>query len=175
VTEDDGRPVRVHLVPLSAPVFSALAAGDLPAADRISPVPLSPYFAGPDWASVWRMRARQLADSPDDAAWVTQVIWDVDRRAAVGRAGYHGPPDDAGIVEIGNAVEPARRRRGYARAALVALLERARREPAVHTVRLSISPGNTASRHLAGQHGFVEVGRQMDDEDGLELVYERPA
>jgi hypothetical protein len=39
---------------------------------------------------------------------------------------------------------------------------------------VAIGPDNGASRHLAEQHCFVEVGAQEDDEDGLELVYERP-
>jgi [ribosomal protein S5]-alanine N-acetyltransferase len=42
-------------------------------------------------------------------------------------------------------------------------------------VRATISPGNTASRRLVEQYGFVEVGEQLDDEDGLEIVYEVPA
>jgi RimJ/RimL family protein N-acetyltransferase len=54
----------------------------------------------------------------------------------------------------------------------VALLRRAARAPAVRTVRATISPDNVASRDLVLQHGFVEVGEQWDDEDGLELVQE---
>jgi RimJ/RimL family protein N-acetyltransferase len=80
------------------------------------------------------------------------------------------------MVEVGYAIDPAHRRQGYARAALVALLDRAARETAVRTVRATIAPDNTASRNLVLQHGFVEVGEQWDDEDGLEIVYEvRPS
>ncbi|MCZ2822419.1 GNAT family N-acetyltransferase [Modestobacter sp. VKM Ac-2977] len=162
----------VRLVQLPAAVFTALAAGDLAAADELSPVPLTAYFAGPDWASVWRRRAAQLITHPEDAGWITRVIWDPTRRAAVGRAGFHGAPDRDGMVEIGYAVAPAWRRQGYARAAFEQLLNRARAEPAVRTVRVTISPANTASRALALPYGFVPVGEQQDDEDGLELVYE---
>nr|WP_240894873.1 GNAT family N-acetyltransferase [Kineococcus siccus] len=95
------------------------------------------------------MRTEQVRQDPDDAAWVTGVIWDDDRQLAVGRAGYHGPPDAEGMVEIGYAVDPAHRRRGYARAALEALLQRARDEVAVRTIRVTISPDNTASYALA--------------------------
>jgi len=42
----------------------------------------------------------------------------------------------------------------------------------VHTVRASIRPDNVASRALVAQYGFVEVGEQWDDEDGLETVFE---
>ncbi|MCZ2806397.1 GNAT family N-acetyltransferase [Modestobacter sp. VKM Ac-2983] len=165
----------MRLVQLPAAAFTALAAGDLAAADELSPVPLTAYFAGPDWAPVWRRRAAQLVARPADAGWVTRVVWDPDRRIAVGRAGFHGAPDDDGMVEIGYAVVPARRRQGYARAAVEQLLARAAGEPAVRTVRVTISPTNTASRALALPYGFVLVGEQEDDEDGLELVYELAA
>jgi RimJ/RimL family protein N-acetyltransferase len=172
VTEPvDLRP-HVRIVHLTAPVFGALVDGDLAAANALSPVPLSAFFAGPEWTGVWRRRYRQVQEDPASAAWVTGVVWDERRHLAVGRAGYHGPPDLSGMVEIGYAVDPAHRRRGYARAALEALLQRAATEPDVRTVRVTISPDNVASRALTSQYGFTEVGEQWDDEDGLEIVYE---
>ena len=165
-------PQRVRIVHLTAPVFRALVNGDLTAANEVSPVPLSAYFAGPDWRAVWQRRSKQVEEEPASAAWVTGVIWDERQQVAVGRAGYHGPPDPSGMVEIGYAVDPAYRRRGYARAALEALLQRAAREPQVRTVRVTISPDNVASYRLASQYGFTEVGEQWDDEDGLEIIYE---
>ncbi|HEY3685106.1 MAG TPA: GNAT family N-acetyltransferase [Streptosporangiaceae bacterium] len=170
----DRRP-EVRIVYLTGPVFRALADGDLAAANAVSPVPLSAYFAGPDWLGVWAMRSRQVEEDPASAAWVTGVIWDERRRLAVGRAGYHGPPDTSGMVEIGYAVAPAHRRRGYARAALETLLHRAADEPQVRTVRVTIAPDNLASHRLTAQYGFTEVGEQWDDEDGLEIIYETPA
>jgi len=162
----------VRVVQLNGPAFRALANGDLATANAVSPVPVSAYLAGPDCQAVWRMRSRQVEKQPASAAWVTGVIWDERRRLAVGRAGYHGPPDASGMVEIGYAVDPAYRRRGYARAALEVLLRRAADEPDVRTVRVTISPDNLASYRLAAQYGFVEVGEQWDDEDGLEIIYE---
>jgi RimJ/RimL family protein N-acetyltransferase len=162
----------VRIVHLTSPVFDALAAGNLKAANAASPVPLTPYFTGPDWRSTWQRRARQVERDPVSASWVTGVIWAANHRLAVGRAGFHAPPDDTGMVEIGYAVDPSHRRRGYARAALEALLKRATDEPQVQTVRATISPDNTPSFRLIAQYGFVEVGEQWDDEDGLEIVYE---
>ncbi|WP_434090368.1 GNAT family N-acetyltransferase [Micromonospora avicenniae] len=167
-----GRTQHVRIAHLAAPVFRALGNGDLAAANAMSPVPLSAYFAGPEWRGVWQMRSKQVEQDPASAAWVTGVIWDERQQVAVGRAGYHGPPDSSGMVEIGYAVDPAYRRRGYARAALEALLQRAAREPQVRTVRVTISPDNVASYQLASQYGFTEVGEQWDDEDGLEIIYE---
>jgi RimJ/RimL family protein N-acetyltransferase len=168
----EGRRQQVRIVHLDAATFDALADTDLERADRLSPVPLSPYCADPEWAWLWRLRAQQVRDHPDSAGWVTGAVFDLDRRITVGHAGYHGPPDDTGTVEIGYAVDPAHRRRGYARAAVLALLERAGRDDTVRTVRATIAPTNTASRDLVLRLGFVEVGEQWDEEDGTEVVYE---
>jgi RimJ/RimL family protein N-acetyltransferase len=159
-------------VQLSPAALHALADGDLVSANAASSVPLTAYFTGPDWRAVWRRRSAQVSNDPDLAGWITGVIWDGQRRLAVGRAGYHGPPDRAGMVEIGYAVDPAYRRQGYARAALEVLLERAAREVDVRTVRATVSPDNAASQNLILQYRFAEVGEQWDDEDGLELIYE---
>ncbi|MGW4242297.1 GNAT family N-acetyltransferase [Nocardia sp. NPDC004722] len=159
-------------MPLNLETFRALAAGDLAAANAASPVPLTAHFAGPESRGTWSRRMGQVEREPGTAAWVTGVIWDEQRRIAVGRAGFHDMPDKSGMVEIGYAVDPEYRRRGYARAALESLLRRAAREPLVRTVRVSIRPDNVASNQLAAQYGFAETGRQWDDEDGLEIVYE---
>jgi ribosomal-protein-alanine N-acetyltransferase len=78
-------------------------------------------------------------------------------------------------VEVGYTVDPGHRRRGYATAILTALLERAAAEPAVRVVRASISPDNVASLATIAKFGFTRVGEQWDEEDGLELLFERPA
>jgi RimJ/RimL family protein N-acetyltransferase len=162
----------VELLPLAADTLRALADGDLAAANRTAAVPLTPYLAGPECRGVWEVRAVQVVEDPASAPWITRIVWDPERRIAVGRAGYHGPPDANGMVEVGYSIDPRFRRQGYARAALRVLLARAAAEPDVHTFRATISPDNVASRDLVLAHGLVEVGEQEDDEDGLEIVYE---
>jgi len=165
---------RVEIVQLDPAALRGLADGDQAAAERTSPVPLSPYLAGPECRRVWEIRAEQVVEDPASAAWITGIVWDPERGLAVGRAGYHGPPDGDGMVEVGYSIDPQFRRQGYARAALRALLARAAAEPDVRTLRATISPDNIASRDLVLAHGLVEVGEQEDDEDGLELIYELP-
>jgi GNAT superfamily N-acetyltransferase len=97
------------------------------------------------------------------------------REVAVGHAGFHGPPDEAGMVEIGYVVVPEYRRRGYARAALTELLRRAAADPSVSVVRATVAPDNVASLATLAPFGFTHVGEQWDEEDGRELIYERPA
>ncbi|MGY1884321.1 MULTISPECIES: GNAT family N-acetyltransferase [unclassified Blastococcus] len=163
---------RVELIALGPTALRALADGDLAAAEAAAPVPLSPYLAGRECRWVWRVRAEQVVADPGSARWITRVVRDPGRGLTVGRAGFHGPPDASGMVEVGYSIDPEHRRQGYARAALRALLAWAADEPAVTTVRASVAPANTASRDLVLGEGFVAVGEQVDEEDGLEIVYE---
>jgi RimJ/RimL family protein N-acetyltransferase len=167
-------PKRVHVVQLPPSTLAALADGDLDTANSSSPVLLTPVFVETDWQRTWRYRAIQVVDDPSSVPWVTGAILDSESGVVVGRAGFHGPPDDDGMVEVGYAVDPVYRRRGYGRAALAALLARAAGDPAVRVIRASVSPGNVASLGLIAQFGFVRVGDQWDDDDGLELVFEVP-
>lgn len=170
---DAARPKpRVRIVPLSLSTLTALADGDLSTAESEIGYPLSPAFGGLDWRGTWRRRARQVEADPSVAVWVTGAVVDLDRHLGVGRAGFHGPPDRRGMVEVGYAIAPEHRRRGYARAALEILLERAAREPAVAVVRASVRPDNVASLRLVADYRFRPVGEQIDDEDGLETIYE---
>ena len=165
----------VRIVQLTAAALAALAAGDLAAARQASGLPLGPCFAGPDWRSSWERRAHQIVDDPASAGWITGVLMaddGVDMEKAVGRAGFHGPPDARGMVEVAYAICPEHRRQGFARAALAAMLERAASDPAVLVVRATMTPANLASRAVVAPFGFVEVGMQVDDEDGPELVLE---
>ncbi|WP_349815173.1 GNAT family N-acetyltransferase [Curtobacterium sp. MCBD17_040] len=136
---------------------------------------VSPYLAGPDCIGLWRMRSQQIEERPSDAAWITRLIVDPDITVAVGAAGFHGAPDAAGMVELGYRVDPAFRRRGYARRSLETVLAVAQRHPDVRTVRATVSPDNAASLALIDSYGFVENGEQWDDEDGREIIFETPA
>ena len=164
----------VRFVRLGTPVFEALLAGDLASARTLTGVPLSDWFLSDEVTWLWRMRLKQIAEDPASADWVMRAAVN-DDGVVVGAGGFHGPPDDAGMVEIGYSTDPAFRRRGYARAMVTELLTWAASEPAAITVRASISPENTASLATIAGFGFTHVGEQWDEEDGTEFLYERPA
>lgn len=165
---------HIRIVQLDPDTLSALADGDLARAGATSPVELTAWLASPECRGTWRRRARQVVETPEDAPWVTGVIWDEVERRAVGRAGFHTAPGADGMVEVGYAVDPDCRRRGYARAALETMITRAREDEAVTMLRATVSPDNEPSLALVRQYPFVENGEQWDDEDGLEIIYELP-
>ena len=165
---------EVRIVQLPAETILALADGNLEEANRSSPVELTPWLVGPESLVMWAFRARQVTETPVDVGWFTGALQDTTTGEVVGRAGFHAAPDADGMVEMGYGVDPAYRRRGYARAGLLACLQRARDEPDVRVLRATISPDNAASLGLIAQFPFVEVGEQWDEDDGLETIYELP-
>ena len=93
-------------------------------------------------------------------------------RPMAGHIGFHGPPDVVGRAEMGYTVFPPFRRQGYAMEAAKAMMEWARGRHGVTRFYLSISPENEASLAIAAKLGFRQVGEQIDEEDGLEIVFE---
>ena len=161
----------VHFVEMTSTALSALLADDRPAAETELGFPLGDEFLTDRAKWLWKYRLDQLTQDP--STFLVKLV--VADGIVVGYAGFHGPPDAAGMVEMGYTVDPPYRRQGYAKAIVTALLERAAAEPAVRTVRATISPTNQASLATIAGLGFVANGEQWDEEDGLELIFERPS
>jgi [ribosomal protein S5]-alanine N-acetyltransferase len=123
---------------------------------------------------VLELRRRQIGEGVDHR-WLLRAVITRAQPAMVGRIGFHGPPDSNGMVEIGYAIDAAHRRQGFGLECAQTLIASAERLPQVSIVRASIAPGNTPSLRIAERLGFVPVGEQIDEIDGLELVFERPA
>lgn len=90
----------------------------------------------------------------------------------VGHIGFHGSPKTVGRAEMGYTVMPNHRRQGYATEAARALMAWAAREHGVARFFVSIAPDNASSLAMAAKLGFRQVGEQIDEEDGLEYVFE---
>lgn len=161
----------MRLVPLSLDTMVALLDGDLAGAGARAGLPLTDFFVSHHAVWLWRIRVEQIRRDPTSAGWVAGAAVD-DDAGVVGLAGFHGPPDQDGMVEVGYSVDPRHRRRGHGGRMLAALVERARRERGVRIVRASVQPGNAASLAMVAAAGFHRVGEQWDEDDGLELVFE---
>ncbi|WP_031078943.1 GNAT family N-acetyltransferase [Streptomyces sp. NRRL WC-3742] len=173
-TTPGSTPKTVRFVLLSEKALRALADGDLAGAGAEAGVALDAYFVSERARSMFAYRADQLARDPSAAPWITRAVVSEPDGTVVGDAGFHGPPDESGTVEVGYCIAPAHRRQGYARAALRALLLRAAAEPGVRTVRATISSENAASLATIAGFGFTRVGERGNEAEGLAHVFELP-
>jgi RimJ/RimL family protein N-acetyltransferase len=163
----------IRFVQLSPVALRALTEGDLEAASAAAGVRLTPYLVDESW--LWRIRLQDIERDPRAAEWIARAAVAEPEGVVVGHAGFHGPPDAEGVVEVAYSVDPLHRRKGYARAMLESLLARADADPAVTAVRASIRPDNAGSRATIAGLGFRKIGEQWDPEDGLEHVFLRTA
>jgi ribosomal-protein-alanine N-acetyltransferase len=161
----------IRLLPLPLDAMKALVAGERSRASELTGIDLPEFFTEERMIWLCNYRIAQIEADPTTAPWLVRVV--VSEGHAVGHAGFHGPPDENGMVEVGYSVVPEFRRRGYAKVIVRAMLERAASEPDVAVVRASISPDNEASLATIAGFGFTKVGEQWDDEDGLEILFER--
>ena len=159
---------------MTVPFMEALARDDVAAAaDEIGasvPEDMPEYLR-----DFLRYRLTQLAVDPSIREWLGRaIVWtDGDAsRHVIGSIGFHGAPDEQGRLEIGYKVEPAYRRQGIAREAATAMFDWAYREHGITRFVASVSPTNEPSLRRASGFGFEQVGEQMDEIDGLELVFE---
>jgi RimJ/RimL family protein N-acetyltransferase len=168
---DHASVAEIRFVQLPPAALTALIDGDRAAASAAAGVCLSEYLVSESW--LWRIRRDQIRDDPASAAWIARAAVAEPDEIVVGHGGFHGPPDADGTVEVAYSVDPAYRRRGYAKAMLASLLRRAELDPSVHAVRASIRPDNAGSLATIAGFGFRKIGEQWDPEDGLEHVFLR--
>lgn len=164
---------EIRFVGLSPAALRALIAGDEAAASAALGVAVTDFLLAERW--LWEIRLADVERNPAAAGWIAAAVVSVPDGVVVGHAGFHGPPDDEGVVEVAYSVDPAFRRRGFATAMLAALLRRAEADPAVRSVRASVRPDNRGSLATIAKFGFFKIGEQWDPEDGLENVYLRSA
>lgn len=103
------------------------------------------------------------------------AVVDPEVQAVVGSAGFKGPTDADGIVEIAYGIAPGFQGRGYATEVARALIEYAREQSSTRTIRAHTLPEPNASTKVLGRCGFEFRGEVMDPEDGRVWRWERNA
>jgi [ribosomal protein S5]-alanine N-acetyltransferase len=121
------------------------------------------------------LRLRQMREDERFLTWCPSVV--VLEGRMIGHAGYHGPPgvnskQDPDAVEFGYAIYPEWRGRGFATQAAVMLMDLAEERAGIRHFVLAVSPENDPSLAIIRKLGFVRTGEQMDEEDGLEHIFE---
>jgi len=86
------------------------------------------------------------------------VVIERDSATVVGDIGFFGPPDAAGVLEVGYSIVPNRRRRGYASEAAAALRDWGLDQTGVQTIVAACDADNAASILTLDRVGFRRTG-----------------
>lgn len=172
------RSPRLELVPMGPDLLEALLVRDHARASQISTfqIPEDLIIS----AQALQMRLKQLRADPQVQPWSIRAIVLRESQMMCGRIGFHSEPAPEDLrdiapegVELGYEIAESFRRKGYAKEAAVTLMRWAFEVHGQRSFILSISPANKASLAMAHALGFCETGSHMDDEDGLELYFQR--
>ena len=164
---------RFELVSMSLHFMQLLLAGEREAASEeigaIVPVELREHLD-----HFLQFRIGDLSVDPSAQPWLGRAVVQTDpdgTRRVIGTCGFHAPPGPEGRVEIGYSIQPEFRRQGVATEVVRALFDWAHGE-GVDRFRASVAPDNVGSLAIINALGFRQVGVQIDDIDGTELVFE---
>ena len=78
------------------------------------------------------------------------------------------------MIEIGFGIVPGKQNSGFGKELLNGMWKMISARPDVQILRYTVSPTNSPSLHIIKSLNFNLVGEQIDDKDGLELIYELP-
>lgn len=164
----------IELVPLTPQVIEAALDGRRAEAAGLLGIELPDEFPLEGEKGFLRLRLRQMREDARFRAWCPHAV--VLGGQMIGHAGYHGPPgvnstNNPEAVEFGYTIFPPYRGRGYATQAARMLMDLAEERGIRHFV-LSVGPDNEPSLAIVRKLGFKHTGERMDEEDGLELVFE---
>lgn len=172
------RSVRLDLVPFSADFLRASLTGNLTEAEKLLGAKLPAGWPG--HPGIYERRLAQLDSDPSLLRWLMRGMVLRESGRLIGRIGFHTGPRPESLrelspegIEFGYTVFEEFRRRGYATEAADALMNWARAGHGIRHFVVSISPENLPSRALTARFGFRKIGSHIDEEDGLEEIYER--
>lgn len=163
---------RLFLVPASLELLAAAARND--------EASLSALLGGVGIAEQWShfpeamdWMHRYLLDHPGETDWWSYFIVHKTDVRLIGTAGYKGPPDPAGTVEIGYEIADAYQGKGFATEAAAALIEHAGRQGGVMAVQAHTLAEENASVALLRKLGFKFMEEKIDLQDGRIWLWQK--
>lgn len=132
---------------------------------------LRDFIISDEVSPAW-IESLRASSEPDPWTYGFAVV-DRESRSVVGSAGFKGPPDEQGMVEIAYGIVPDYEGRGYATEAAAALVDFAREDSRVYLIRAHTLPAANASTRVLTKCGFEHIGEIVDPEDGLVWRWER--
>lgn len=131
---------------------------------QLRPVAGEAELSDPAVTGAFAAQMTELAATVQVPPWCGYIGWS-GQGEPLGFGGFFGPPDAAGVAEIGYLTFPAHEGRGVASAIAAALVGVARREGAQALIAHTL-PVPGASARVLEKCGFVRDGEAMDPDEG---------
>jgi ribosomal-protein-alanine N-acetyltransferase len=133
---------------------------------------LRAFMVSDDVSAQWLERVR--SSPPEMNPWLHGFgVQHVADDCIIGGAGFVGPPDAAGVVEIAYGIVPEYQGRGYATEAARALVDFAFADERVRKLCAHTFAATNASTRVLAKCGFHYIGPVEHHEDGLVWRWER--
>lgn len=155
--------------------ISSLSMGNLKHAEITEGIQLNPHLLEHTTAF-----AHDLSRIKTDAAfqnWSTRAVLLRSTGEMIGIFRFHTLPDPEylrnhgpSLVEIGYAIFPTYRRKGFAEEMIKEMITWAKHYGVLGIVT-SIAPNNIPSANLVTKMGFVKIHEEVDEVDGIEHIY----
>ncbi len=129
------------------------------------------FYVSGDVSPQW-LAALHTASDPDPWRHGFFVVQRA-HRCVIGSAGFKGPPDSTGMVEIAYGIVPSCEGNGYATEAAGALVGFALSHEDVRLVRAHTLPASNASTRVLLKCGFCHTDSVVDPDDGPVWRWER--
>ena len=149
-----GGSLTIELRPMTPEFIEALLEGYRERASKALDVELPDGFPREGGMRFFALRLRQMRQDERYREWCPHVV--VLDGQMIGHAGYHGPPGVNANQNPDAATE---------------LLDRAEERGVRHFIACT-APDNEPSLAIIRGLGFEQTGEAIDEEDGLELVFE---
>ena len=164
---------RLRLTLMEKDFIEAVLAERCAEAEQLLGASLPSSWPSDDDVWLLNFRLKHILEVPTiDRTWSIRALVRAADNSMIGHIGFHGPPDEDGVAEIGYTVLEGARRRGFAEEGVRALMAWAQREKGITRFRAAVGPWNSPSLALVAKLGFERVGTQWDERDGEEIVFE---
>lgn len=165
---------RLHLLPSEPAHLLALCESSESFQGRSGLEPaegLREFFVSDDVSAEWLESLRSAAGADPWHFGYLVVLREGNR--VIGSAGFKGPPDAEGVVEIAYGIVPAHEGQGFATEAAQGLISIASGHEQTRLLRAHTLPEKNASNSILKKCGFEFVGEVVDPEDGPVWRWER--
>ena len=136
------RTARLELVSFTPAFVEAVKRGDVRSAEEEIGADVRPWLMAEPSHLIRLQLAHDGADADglDPLGWAVVLSSPAGDRWVIGSVGVHGPVDERGRLEVGHAIDPASRGRGYAAEAVRAVLDWAAMRYGVNRLVIAIQP-----------------------------------